>query len=192
MHQSSYPISHLRQYLFCPRIPYYIEISNVIPKQNLWCRQGSELNLKFALKSSARILKKFQLEHGDVKLELNVQSLYHKIHGRIDAMIITDEEVVPIEIKSSRQLNDSAAIQLCAYAICLEEMYFKKIQIGFLVEGQNLKIRTIEINKSLREKTITTLTKMDEIINQGVLPLSSVKIEKCLQCEYLKYCNDRI
>jgi CRISPR-associated exonuclease Cas4 len=40
----SLPISLIRQYCFCPRIPYFQELLKLNPKRPQWVKQGEKLH----------------------------------------------------------------------------------------------------------------------------------------------------
>ena len=95
---------------------------------------------------------------------------------------------VPVEFKKGRPKEDVCdEVQLCAQAICLEEMYRISIQQGYLYYGETKHRHKVELNGMLREQVETYAKKMHEIFNSGITPRADYK-PHCKSCSLTSLC----
>ena len=82
-------------------------------------------------------------------------------------------------------------MQLIAYGILAEKIYDKKFDLGFVLFEKNAKTIPIEIKQFQKEELIQIADEIIKMIQSEKLPYSSADDEKCTQCEFENYCNDR-
>jgi CRISPR-associated exonuclease Cas4 len=192
MYEDSLTIVQLRQYFFCPRINWYQVNSYNLPKENIWMTQGNEYHAHRETLLKKKLLKRFKNINIKLDYRVPVYSAKYMIHGIVDAVIQNEKEVYPIEFKLNPASKSKGILfQMLGYAVCLEEKHNTKIEKGFLVSGKNAKL--IEVRFSDRDKIelADTIKRIKEIRENDFLPESSASPEKCYQCEYLNFCNDR-
>lgn len=94
----------------------------------------------------------------------------------------------PVEYKRGKpKKNDSDKIQLCAQALCLEEMLQAEIPAGAFFYGKPHRRTDVEFDASLREKTRQTADALHALFDSRKTPTVrySKKCENCslyLQC----------
>lgn len=87
---------------------------------------------------------------------------------------------IPIEYKNgSPKENNADAFQLCAQAICLEEMFQTKIPEGFLYYGETRRRSHVEFTDSLRDDVRKISMEMHELFQRGYTP----KVRYTKQCK---------
>lgn len=188
----SLPISLLRQYCFCPRIPYFQELLRLNPTRPEWVKQGEILHQKQAAVFKHRTLKRFGLEKADQQFEVFVKADNLALHGIIDSLLITDDCFYPIEIKlSGIKPTKGQIMQLTAYAMVAEKQYNLACDKGFILFDKNGKTHPIKIDDKMRKKVLDVRDKITTDLAKSYLPDSSATPAQCTQCEYLNYCNDR-
>ncbi|MCX8000231.1 MAG: CRISPR-associated protein Cas4 [Leptospiraceae bacterium] len=192
MFEDSLRIVELRQFAFCPRIPWY-NVNNFSPiPENSWMRQGEEYHLDREKLLKKRLLKRFKTLDHNIRYRVNVYSVTYGIHGIVDALIETKDEIFPIEFKLQKgSFSKGIKNQILGYALCLEEMSQKKVSKGFIVSGRNAKVQEIFISEKEKLEIVETINKVKQIREMGLLPDSPASAAKCSQCEFLNYCNDR-
>ncbi|MDD2300422.1 MAG: CRISPR-associated protein Cas4 [Fermentimonas sp.] len=99
---------------------------------------------------------------------------------------------VPIEYKRGKpKENEADVLQLCAQAMCLEEMLLCKIHEAFLYYGETKRRLKITINDDLRERVKTILKEMHELYDRRYTP--KVKISKsCKACSLTDICMPKL
>lgn len=95
----------------------------------------------------------------------------------------------PIEYKRGRpKPDDRDAVQLCAQAICLEEMMQISINCGFLYYGQTKHREKIEFTHALRIRVEELAEKMQKMFSEGKAPKAQ-KGKHCSICSLIEQCQ---
>ena len=105
------------------------------------------------------------------------------LHGRKGSF-----NPVPIEYKrGSPKHDDCDNVQLCAQAICLEEMLSVKIPKGYFYYGENRRRHEVTFNDELRLKVESITKEMHKYFSSGYTP--KVKTSKvCKSCSLSDIC----
>lgn len=98
----------------------------------------------------------------------------------------------PVEYKKGLpKANEADELQLCAQAICLEEMLACQILCGSLFYGENRRRKTVEFTDQLRAKVSDLTGQMHDLWNKGHTP--TVKPQKgCSGCSLKEICMPRL
>jgi CRISPR-associated exonuclease Cas4 len=78
-------------------------------------------------------------------------------------------------------------VQLCAQAICLEEMLGVAITQGALFYGQTRRREDVVFDEKLRIETTDITQKVRELLASGITPKPEYS-KKCEQCSLLEIC----
>ncbi|MDE7431451.1 MAG: CRISPR-associated protein Cas4, partial [Lachnospiraceae bacterium] len=100
--------------------------------------------------------------------------------------------LVPIEYKHGEpKENNVDELQLCAQAICLEEMFQTSIPDGYLYYGENRRRSYVEFTDNLREDVRRMVKEMHELFRRGYTP--NVKPGKqCKACSLENLCVPKL
>jgi len=94
----------------------------------------------------------------------------------------------PVEYKRGRPKPHRAdEVQLCAQALCLEEMLGVAVPEGALFYGKEQRRISVVFDSGLRTLTRNAARRFRELVEAGVTP-PAVKEKKCLSCSLLPYC----
>jgi len=95
---------------------------------------------------------------------------------------------IPVEYKHGEVKEDTCdEVQLCAQAICLEEMLKCKIDEGALYYFKIRKRIPIAITQELRAETIALAQKFHQLVEEGKTPIAEYK-KKCESCSFIDEC----
>ena len=95
---------------------------------------------------------------------------------------------IPVEYKRGKPKEHQAdELQLCAQAMCLEEMLVCEIPKGYLYYGETKKRQEVYFSKELREKVIEYFTKMHELFQKQYTPKVK-KTKRCQSCSLKNLC----
>ena len=98
----------------------------------------------------------------------------------------------PIEYKRGKPKTSRIdEVQLCAQALCLEEMLEIRIQQGALYYGKPRKRTDVAIDEGLREKTKSLAERMHELFKAGKTPKARYD-SKCKNCSLLDRCLPKV
>lgn len=99
---------------------------------------------------------------------------------------------VPVEYKhGAPKENNADKLQLCAQAICLEEMFQTNIPEGYLFYGENRRRSHVEFTDDLREEVVKVTKEMHDLFRRGYTP--NVKPTKqCKACSLENLCVPKL
>ncbi len=96
--------------------------------------------------------------------------------------------ITPIEYKRGRpKANDCDRVQLCAQAMCLEEMLNIEVAAGQLFYGTKRRRFDVAFDEPLRTSTRRAAERLHEIIDSGITP-PAIREKKCDTCSLLSIC----
>lgn len=96
--------------------------------------------------------------------------------------------VVPVEYKRGRpKSNDCDRIQLCAQALCLEEMLGTAVPVGALFYGQTRRRVDVALDADLRGRTEQAAARLHTLLAAGRTP-PAVCTPRCRNCSLRQFC----
>ena len=101
----------------------------------------------------------------------------------------TDGRLVPVEYKQGRQgkwSNDQA--QLCAQALCLEEMTGKAIPRGAIFYFGSRRRVEVDFDDPLRRQTRRFISEMQRALAEGLIPPHTEHRARCRGCSLVDIC----
>src|SRR5262249_32734918 len=93
------------------------------------------------------------------------------IAGKADVIEERAGELYPVEHKKGKRghwTND--ALQLCAQALCLEEMTRREVNKGYIYYAATGRRQEVEFSPELRQQTIETISAVRQLIDAGERP----------------------
>jgi len=99
----------------------------------------------------------------------------------------------PVEYKrGSPKAHRADQLQLCAQAICLEEMFAVNLVEGALFYGETRRRCPVVFDADLRDLTEDIASKTRELILAGVVPRVAYEAKRCRACSLLEICQPRL
>lgn len=100
--------------------------------------------------------------------------------------------ILPVEYKRGKPKSHRAdEVQLCAQALCIEEMLRASIPEGSLFYGENRRRSSVTFDPELRELTVSLSEKLHQMISQRILPPADYERRKCSACSLIEECQPR-
>lgn len=176
------PISALQHYIFCERQWALIHLEQVWLENRLTA-EGRNLH--------ERVDEPEHETRGGVRVvrALPLRSLEFGITGRADVVEFhSDGTIFPVEYKRGKPKKDRCdEVQLCAQALCLEEMTGRVVPAGALFYGQPRRRHDVPLDAALRRFTRDTILRMQAAHQAGLTP-TAVYEKKCDNCSLLPLC----
>ena len=95
----------------------------------------------------------------------------------------------PVEYKRGKSKKGNYdRIQVCAQAICLEEMLHCEIPEGDLYYGETRRRETVELGEKLRVEVVQLAGHMHQLYREGVTPQPDMKPSVCRSCSMKDIC----
>ncbi|MBI4752262.1 MAG: CRISPR-associated protein Cas4 [Acidobacteria bacterium] len=176
------PISALNQYTYCPRRCFLIHVEGIF-EENLYTLEGRLLHDR--ADSGTASTRNGVTEHRHVYLISHT----YRLSGIADLI----EEVAgvfrPIEYKRGRRGKwDNDEIQLCAQALCLEEMLgIEPIAEGAIFYAQTARRQVVHLTEELRRETISTIEAIHQLIASQQDP-GAIHSPRCEGCSMYQHC----
>lgn len=103
------------------------------------------------------------------------------------------EVAFPVEYKRGRpKLHRADEVQLCAQALCLEEMTGRPVPEGALFYGETRRRVIVPFDDELRELTLETTAVVHRLFAEGRLPPARYEARKCRACSLIEICRPRL
>ncbi|MCC7408362.1 MAG: CRISPR-associated protein Cas4 [Phycisphaeraceae bacterium] len=188
------PISALQHLLFCERQAALIHVERLWAENRLTVE--GRLMHKRAHDPKARGAPRSATTPAGVRVQRGVElaSIRLGLFGVSDIVEFPPESngiPRPVEYKRGRpKSHDADKVQLCAQAICLEEMLRLppgSITVGALFYGKTRRRLDVPLDATLRMRTETAAARMHEIVRGGMTPPAS-RQPKCDHCSLLHLC----
>lgn len=94
----------------------------------------------------------------------------------------------PVEYKRGRpKAHRADEVQLCAQAMCLEEMLGAAVDEGALFYGKEQRRTDVHLDETLRELTRAAAARFRELVERGVTPPAR-REKKCNTCSLVELC----
>lgn len=107
--------------------------------------------------------------------------------GRADVVEMTDDAVRPVEYKSGRPHGLAADMQVCAQALCLEEMLGVDVPHGFVWYGGPKRRVRVEFTQDLRDRVLDVIQAIRRQMLEAELP-PAVDDGRCEACQLNAHC----
>lgn len=112
----------------------------------------------------------------------------HHLIGKSDLIEETDGRLYPVEYKRGHRGEfDNDALQVCAQALCLEDMTGTTIAQGFVYYAQSHQRQPVEITPELRQEAIATIEAVRTLLHTGHMPLP-IYSKRCRGCSLHTQC----
>ncbi|AGF80042.1 CRISPR-associated exonuclease, Cas4 family [Desulfocapsa sulfexigens DSM 10523] len=182
-------LSALQHLLFCPRQCALIHIEQLW-EENRLTAEGRIMH--------ERVHKAGRESRKDKRIEydLPLHSLELGIAGRADVVefykIDKGWQPFPVEYKRGKaKKDDSDRVQLCAQAICLEEMLGIEIEKGAMFYGTTHRRLEVVFDNRLRQKTRDTSERLHLLLASKQTPKPEYS-NKCKSCSFESLCLPKV
>jgi len=202
------PLSALQHWVFCPRQCALIHVDRAW-EENALTAQGRVLHTKVHNDRTEwvdGVLVARGLALASARLGLSGQTDVVEFHPICDAetdasrtnaaqtsgILLPGREglwrLFPVEYKRGKKKSHQAdEVQLCAQAICLEEMLGANIPDGALFYGKSRRRTPVVFTDSLRRQTEDVALRVHEMIMGSVSPRPKYAA-RCKSCSLMSYC----
>jgi CRISPR-associated exonuclease Cas4 len=176
------PLSLLNDFLYCSRRAALKTIEG-------W-RSGNEHTARGDIVHDHADLPGYEVANGVTLLRaLPVWSERLGLSGKCDIVEQSQSgALLPVEYKRGKRrqwVNDD--VQLCAQALCLEEMFGTAISVGAIFHAESKRRREVAFTAELRGKTEATAAELHELVQSRPVPPAIFK-PACEECSLYNIC----
>jgi CRISPR-associated exonuclease Cas4 len=175
------PIAALNQYRYCPHRCW-----------RMFC-VGEFVDNQYTIEGTSVHERVHSLGDGHREETWQIRAIWLKsdrygLIGKADLLEENDGRWYPVEYKrGSKGEFDNDELQVCAQALCLEDMTGEPVTQGFIYYAQSHQRQPVEISAELRQETIATITVVKNLLETGTMPLA-IYSKRCQGCSLYQQC----
>jgi CRISPR-associated exonuclease Cas4 len=174
-------ISALEHYSYCPRQCALIHREQTYD-ENIYTLRGSAIHQRVDEPEGA-VTKGIQVERG-----LPLWSASLRLTGKADLVEFHGATPYPVEYKHGpSRRGRHADLQLCAQAMCLEEMLGVPVPKGAVYHFSSRQRREVILTQDLRQRVMDALDAVRTILSSDTLP-PAVADARCKNCSLVESC----
>lgn len=179
--QDYIPIAALNQYAYCPhRCWRMFCLGDFVDNQ--YTVEGTALHDRVHTVGEGQREETWQIRAVWLKSE------QYRLIGKSDLIEEQDGQWYPVEYKRGHRGEfDNDELQVCAQALCLEEMTGQPVTLGYLYYAQSHQRQPVEISAALRRQTLDTLAAVTHLLETGAMP-PAVYSPRCKGCSLYSQC----
>jgi len=174
-------ISALNHYLYCPRRCALVHIEQIW-SENLYTMRGNDVHENVHDESS------HEISGIEYERALPIWSRRLNLTGKADLVEFHEGIPYPVEYKSGRHKEfENDFTQLCAQALCLEEMFGVPVDKGALYWHGSRERRDIIFTDAIRRQVEEVALKVIEMLEKRIIP-PPVNDKRCEGCSLRNVC----
>ena len=174
------PVSALEHCSYCPRQCALIHVEQTYD-ENLYTIRGT--------------LQHERVDSGEGRAERGVKTVRAmplwsarlRLQGKADLVEFRPEAPYPVEYKSGPYRQPHADLQLCAYALCLEEMLGESVPRGAVYSHSERRRHEVLLGPELRAQTEQTIHAIQRLLMAQQVP-PATNDARCPQCSLINSC----
>jgi len=183
-------VTDVRQHTYCPRIPYYRYTMPLERPTTAKMDLGKEEHETTSAKEARRTLKAYGIKEGERRFGVDLHSAALGLRGRIDMIIRTPYETIPVEYKMAAAVGLHHKYQLTAYAMLAEHTFGGTVSRAFVYLTPAKKAVEVPITAAMREHVRGILAGLRSSVAYERLPRPTPHRKRCVGCEYRRFCGD--
>ncbi|MFE4105539.1 CRISPR-associated protein Cas4 [Almyronema epifaneia] len=181
MSEDYVPIAALNQYAYCPHRCWRMFCAGEFT-DNQFTLEGTGLHDRVHTLGS-----NYREETWQVRA-IWLKSDRYGLVGKSDLIEESDGQLYPVEYKRGHRGEfDNDALQVCAQALCLEEMSGRLVTQGYVYYAQSHQRQAIEITPTLKAEAIAAISAVYSLLHSGRMP-PPVYGKRCRGCSLYSQC----
>ncbi len=175
------PIAALNQYAYCPHRCWRMFCAGEFT-DNQYTIEGTSLHDRVHTLGESHREETWQIR------AIWLKSEQYKLIGKSDLIESDSGQLYPVEYKRGRKGEwDNDELQVCAQALCLEEMTGKAIAQGYIYYAHSHQRQPVEISAQLRDDAIATIQSVTTLLQTGLMPKAAYT-QRCKGCSLYSQC----
>ena len=174
-------ISALEHWSYCPRQCALIHVEQTFD-ENLYTMRGQAVH-KRVDEPESEIVEGVRVERA-----VPLWSKRLGLIGKADVVEFRDDTPYPVEYKHGpRREKEHDDLQVCAQAMCLEEMTGKDVPRGAIYHHSSRRRREVLFTPDLRRRVAEAINGIRQLLGSGTLP-PPVNDRRCERCSLKESC----
>ena len=186
MNETDYiPIATLNQYTYCSHRCWRMFCAGEFV-DNQYTIEGTTLHDRVHTLGASHREETWQVR------AIWLKSEQYKLIGKSDLIESDSGQLYPVEYKRGHKGEwDNDELQVCAQALCLEEMTGQTVTTGYVYYAHSHQRQLVEISAQLRENAIATIQAVTTLLQFGQMP-KAVYSKRCKRCSLYSQCLPQV
>ncbi|MGF1482564.1 MAG: CRISPR-associated protein Cas4 [Cyanophyceae cyanobacterium] len=181
MNDNTIPIAALNHYAYCPHRCWRMFCAGEF-LDNEYTIEGTLLHDRVHTVGEEQRDNTWQIR------AIWLKSERYGLLGKADLIESDSGQLYPVEYKRGKRGEwDNDELQLCAQALCLEEMTGQSITTGYIYYAHSHQRQQVDISPGLRQQAIATIQAVQTLLETGEMP-QAVYSKRCKGCSLYSRC----
>lgn len=181
----------LKQWAYCPRIPFYRHVMPVRSVPTYKMSRGKDIQAAVEALERRRGFRAYGMRQGERRFGLWLHSERLGLSGKLDLLILTPDACYPVDFKDTEGgPRRNHRLQLAAYALLAEETFERPAPDGFIFLVPEKRVVGLGLTEADRDDVRRALGDMRRMIEREELPPPTPVRGRCVACEFRNYCAD--
>lgn len=184
-------VSELKQFVYCPRIFYYLAVQPQSPPRTRLMARGHRLQEEFERLEPRRVLSRYGFAGAQRHFSITLKSAALRLTGQTDLLLEAQDRIGVVEFKASAgALAENHRMQLAAYALMAEEEFQKPCPMAFAIFVDREELEEVPVDAALRAAVRAHLETMAQLALEPFFPEPTPLRARCTNCEFKNFCGD--
>jgi len=184
-------VTDLKQYAYCPRIPFYQHVMGFTGKPTYKMERGRDAQAAIEALERRRKLREYGLAEGRRHFGCWLTSERLGLSGKLDLLIEAEGACFPVDFKyTTGRPYHNHRLQLAGYALLVEENFRKPVPAGFIFLTINDALVRFAMTSDLLAEARSALRSLQSMITNEEFPDATPVRARCTDCEYRNFCGD--
>ena len=181
MNDNSMPIATLNHYAYCPHRCWRMFCAGEF-LDNEYTIEGTSLHDRVHTVGEEQRDETWQIR------AIWLKSERYGLIGKADLIESDSGQLYPVEYKRGKRGEwDNDELQVCAQALCLEEMTGQSMTTGYIYYAHSHQRQRVDISVELRQQAIATIQAVQTLLQTGEMP-KAVYSKRCQGCSLYSRC----
>lgn len=181
----------LKQWAYCPRIPFYHHVLPVRPAPTYKMSRGTNVQGAVEALERRRGFRGYGMREGERRFGIWLHSERLGLSGKLDLLILTADACYPVDFKDTAGgPRRNHRLQLAAYALLAEGTFHRPAADGFIYLVPERRIVPLSLTEGDRDDVRQALADIRRMIEREALPNPTPVRARCAACEFQNYCGD--
>lgn len=188
-------VTDIKQYVYCPRIPFYHYCLPTIRPTTYGMEAGKRAHVVEQGREERRSLRNYGLQSGERSFEVLLRSERLGLVGKLDMAVRLEsgEEAVVVDYKLSRGVAGMHfRAQLATYALLVEEIWGVPVRRAFLYHIPERRAEEVVMSVALRRRVTQAALAIRRMVASEEMPSPPTNRGRCTTCEFRRFCNDAL
>jgi CRISPR-associated exonuclease Cas4 len=184
-------VSDLKQWTYCPRIPYYRHVMPVAFVPTFKMERGRDVEAAVAAMEKRRGFRRYRLERGERRFNVWLHSEALSLAGKLDLLIVRDDACYPVDFKDTDGgVRYNHRVQLAAYALLVEQSFNRPAHLAFVYLIPSRQLVAVDVGAKERAVVVRAMAELRRLVAEEITPDPTPVRARCIACEFRNYCAD--